>query len=178
MAQNRPVYALPGNVDSPGSAAAHLLLRNGARLLTSADDVVRDLETEYPSILNPFAMAASLPVDMEPVLRRLSIRGSEEKSKGLLSTLLGRKNTSSKAKTEAEEEEKPVSENFVETALASMDAEARLVFEAIPEVGDCPLEALCSDALPLRTVMKYLLKLEIKGLVTMLPGERVERASS
>lgn len=178
MAQNRPVYALPGNVDSPGSAAAHLLLRNGARLLTSADDVVRDLEAQYPSVLNPFAMAASAPVEMEPILRRLSLRGSEEKSKGFLGTLFGRKNTSSKEKTEVREEVTTVAVDSVELALASMDAEARLVFEAIPMVGDCPMEALCSETLPLRTVMKYLLKLEMKGLVVMLPGERVKRASS
>ena len=57
-----------------------------------------------------------------------------------------------------------------------MDPEARMVFDAIPKSGSCALESLCSDALPLRTVMKYLLKLEIKGLVTMLPGERVQRA--
>ena len=65
-----------------------------------------------------------------------------------------------------------------EEVLAAMDPEARAVFEAIPESGDCALESLCHEELPLRTVMKYLLKLEIKGLITMLPGERVQRADA
>ncbi len=176
MAQNRPVYALPGNVDSPGSAAAHLLLRNGARLLTSADDVVRDLEDAYLGILNPFAMASAVAVDMQPVLRRLSLDGEIEKGKGLLGALFNRKNTARKEKEESEEPIELAVSDASEHILSSMDAEARLVYEAIPAVGDCALESLCSDALPLRTVMKYLLKLEIKGLITMLPGERVKRA--
>lgn len=178
MAQNRPVYALPGNVDSPGSAAAHLLLRNGAKILTAADDVVRDLEESYRGILNPFAMASSQASDMEPMLRRLALNGTEEKSKGVLASLFGRRNPPRAPKQEPEEEIEIVASDFAEQALASMDAEARLVYEAIPEKGSCALESLCSDALPLRTVMKYLLKLEMKGLITMLPGERVERAQS
>ncbi len=183
MAQNRPVYALPGNVDSPGSAAAHLLLRSGAKLLTAADDVVRDLEDSYLGILNPFAMAAAEAAEMEPVLRRLAVGGSSEKGKGsLVSRIFAR------SAHRTEKEESPSKEEFVlrednsrikiEQALAAMDPEARALFEAIPESGDCSLESLCSEALPLRTVMKYLLKLEIKGLVTMLPGERVQRAES
>ena len=184
MAQNRPVYALPGNVDSPGSAATHLLLRNGAKLLTAADDVVRDLEDSYRGILNPFAMASAEAADMEPILRRLSLSGSAEKEKGkssLVSRIFG------KSASREEKEDAAVAEEFpmqadrsakAEKLLAAMDPEARAVFEAIPESGDCALESLCSEALPLRTVMKYLLKLEIKGLVTMLPGERVKRAES
>ena len=182
MAQNRPVYALPGNVDSPGSAAAHLLLRNGARLLTAADDVVRDLEDSYLGILNPFAMAASVAADMEPILRSLSIPGAEEKGreKGFFASRIFKRNAQASSHEEDKEEDLPVAspseESKREEILSAMDAEARLVFEAIPESGACALESLCSESLPLRTVMKYLLKLEIKGLVTMLPGERVQRA--
>ena len=182
MAQNRPVYALPGNVDSPGSAAAHLLLRSGAKLLTSADDVVRDLEDSYLGILNPFAMAASEVAEMEPVLRRLSLAGSAEKEKGkekgFFASRIFKKNPPAKSEKEPRDEEFPIEadESKTDALLSSMDPEARMVFDAIPKSGSCALESLCNDALPLRTVMKYLLKLEIKGLVTMLPGERVQRA--
>ena len=176
------MYALPGNVDSPGSAAAHLLLRGGAKLLTAADDVVRDLEDSYRGILNPFAMASAEAADMEPILRRLSLSGSAEKGKGsLVSRIFG------KSASRAEKEKSDSAEAFsakadadarAEEMLAAMDPEARAVFEAIPESGDCALESLCNEELPLRTVMKYLLKLEIKGLITMLPGERVQRADA
>ena len=67
-------------------------------------------------------------------------------------------------------------EDRTEALLSSMDEQARAVYERIPQEGSCALESLCDESLPLRAVMKYLLKLEIKGIVTMLPGERVERA--
>ncbi len=42
--QGREVYALPGQVDSPASAGCLELIRNGARLVRSADDVIEDLQ--------------------------------------------------------------------------------------------------------------------------------------
>jgi DNA processing protein len=39
----REVFAVPGPVNSPGSRGAHLLVREGARLVTSAAEVLEDL---------------------------------------------------------------------------------------------------------------------------------------
>jgi DNA processing protein len=41
--QGREVYAVPGPVDSPASAGCLELIRTGARLVRSADDVIEDL---------------------------------------------------------------------------------------------------------------------------------------
>lgn len=41
--QGREVYAVPGAVDSPASAGCLELLRTGARLVRSADDILEDL---------------------------------------------------------------------------------------------------------------------------------------
>jgi DNA processing protein len=42
--QGREVYAVPGRVDDPASAGCLELLRSGARLVRSADDVIEDLK--------------------------------------------------------------------------------------------------------------------------------------
>jgi DNA processing protein len=42
-AQNREVFAVPGPVDSPGSAGPHRLLKDGAKLVTCVDDVLEEL---------------------------------------------------------------------------------------------------------------------------------------
>ncbi len=42
--QGREVYAVPGPVDSPSSAGCLELIRNGARLVRTADDVIEDLQ--------------------------------------------------------------------------------------------------------------------------------------
>ena len=41
--------AVPGRVDSPTSQGCHKLIRNGARLVTCADDVIDELGTFLPS---------------------------------------------------------------------------------------------------------------------------------
>ena len=41
--QGREVFALPGQVDAPGSLIPHSLLRDGARLATCADDIIEDM---------------------------------------------------------------------------------------------------------------------------------------
>ena len=42
--QNRSVMAIPGRIDSPASQGCHKLLREGARLVTTADDVAEELQ--------------------------------------------------------------------------------------------------------------------------------------
>lgn len=41
--QGRDVFCLPGNVDNPLSTASHALIRDGARLVTCAEDIIMDL---------------------------------------------------------------------------------------------------------------------------------------
>ncbi|RIK72759.1 MAG: DNA-protecting protein DprA, partial [Planctomycetota bacterium] len=43
MEQGREVFAVPGPIDSPGSAGPHRLLRDGAKLVTCVDDVLEEL---------------------------------------------------------------------------------------------------------------------------------------
>ena len=43
LTQGRDVFALPGQVDAPGSAIPHQLLREGARLATCASDIMDDM---------------------------------------------------------------------------------------------------------------------------------------
>lgn len=43
MEQGREVFAVPGPVDSPGSAGPHKLLRDGAKLVACVDDVLEEL---------------------------------------------------------------------------------------------------------------------------------------
>ncbi len=42
--QGRMVFAVPGRIDQPSSAGCHQLIRDGATLLTSVDDVVSELD--------------------------------------------------------------------------------------------------------------------------------------
>ncbi len=47
--QGRAVMAVPGRADSPASAGCHRLIRSGARLVTSADEVLEELQELFPA---------------------------------------------------------------------------------------------------------------------------------
>jgi len=47
--QNRTVMAVPGRVDSPASQGCHKLVRDGARLVTTVDDVIEELQELLPA---------------------------------------------------------------------------------------------------------------------------------
>jgi DNA processing protein len=43
------VFAVPGSVNSPQSRGTHLLLRDGARLVQSVDDILDELQCHVPA---------------------------------------------------------------------------------------------------------------------------------
>lgn len=47
--QGKAVYAVPGQIDRPTSAGSNRLIRQGATLITSADDVLEDLQSFFPA---------------------------------------------------------------------------------------------------------------------------------
>jgi DNA processing protein len=55
LSQGRTVFAVPGRIDAPGSRGPHSLIRQGARLVMSADDVMEEFEW----LMKPAAAAAA-----------------------------------------------------------------------------------------------------------------------
>lgn len=121
----RPIYAVPGQIDRPSSAGCNSLIREGATLITSGQDILDDLSI--------------LPLQSQ----------SHETLRA------------------------EVSENG--TSFPELDGAERLIHDAL---GDDSLrvdEILDETRLPLPEVNALLLKLEIQGLVSQLPGGRFAR---
>jgi DNA processing protein len=59
--QGRLIFAMPGRIDQNTSAGCHQLIRDGATLLTSVDDILNELN--YLDGLRPAAIAAK-PADV------------------------------------------------------------------------------------------------------------------
>ena len=178
--QNRTLYALPGNVGSPNSELSNLLIKNGARMITSADDIVRDFsEKGAPARLNPFKLASSVPVDMFSYLREYKVScvtpgddifKSRPAKKTVKEDLTPPQSADAPKIISAEvrlENENKVSNEFNSDILK--------IYKKIPPGEECDVESLSDDEYTMRDVMRALLKLEIGKFVTMLPGGRVKR---
>jgi DNA processing protein len=67
--QGRPVFAVPGPLDSPSSAGTHHLVRQGAILIRGVEDVLEELE----GVTSPAVPARPQPspADMDDTQRRI-----------------------------------------------------------------------------------------------------------
>ena len=165
---------MPGNIESSNSELTNLLLKNGAKIITTADDIIRDYQDKYPGILNPFNLSVKLPVDIMDTLTKYSVAATSP-SDDIFSPPVRRKKKEAKAPEKAEE--KPIEIENDSTVKTEFDARTFNVYTKIPTSGDCSIESLVDGEYSLRDVMKCLLKLEMGHFITMLPGERVSRKS-
>ena len=169
-AQGREVFAFPGNVGSDGSQSTNLLIKNGASLCTSAEDIISRFEKDYPGVLNPFLLKERPSVNMLDVLRDLKVSALTPNDDVF--------SVPKPKKIKKIEKAKDVSPKEEENLLPEMpifDAELLKLYKRIPSGGDCPIESLTDEEMNLRTVMKLLLKLEMGRFIVMLPGDRVKR---
>lgn len=63
--QGKPVYVIPGRIDAPESAGCHALIRDGAQLVTSVEEVLEDL-SYLPELLQGGGRETSVTLNMPP----------------------------------------------------------------------------------------------------------------
>ncbi len=172
----KTVYALPGNVDNKTSEVTNLLIKNGAKLITSPDDIVSDLEFVFTGIINPFNLKEKRDVKMNDVLSALEV-ACVAPSDNIFSTYSSKKND----KKESIKENKDISDTHVtensEISLENLnfDKDTLNLYRKIPRDSECSIESLVDEKYSMPKIMKALLKLEMGHFIIMLPGEKVKR---
>ena len=168
-AQGREVFAFPGNVGSDGSQSTNLLIKNGAKLCTGAEDIIERFEKDYPGTLNPFLLKEHPEVNMLEIMRDLRISAITPND-DIFSIPKPKKEKRVEVKPEPVKEE----ENLL-PEMPVFDGELLKIYKKIPLNEECTIESLTDSEMNLRAVMKLLLKLEMGKFITLLPGDRVKR---
>ncbi len=169
--QGRVLYALPGRVDDPGSAGTCMLLRDGAKLLVAADDILTDFEKVYSDKINIFRLLERSPFVIDAVLRSMKVYAKEERG-----------SLSPKARKPAEEEAPappppptPEEAARVEKILKRLGETAGRIYAMLPADKGISYDAIADAGIPIGEVMATTATMEIEGLLEVLPGGDIQR---
>ena len=151
--QGRAVMAVPGRIDWRTSEGCHHLIREGARMVTSVDDIVEELTPLSARAKQADSSSARNAAAPRRTVRQVEARPDAEPLAGC-GPAKASKNAPVLPEAKISSEEASVLRAVPEEG-ATMDAVARV----------CGLGAACVSAL--------LVGLRLKGRVRLLPGNRV-----
>ena len=197
--QGRDVFALPANVGSKGADGTNGLLRDGAKMALSTDDILAPYQYIYAESLNLEAFAASKAlkdIDLSYLAElgviELSANSSAETKKGTASAELKQETRevsklrtaprSAKSAEPPKEREVPKATApaermpIPEATMATLTPAQKAILEAIPDDGTLSTDAIYAIDHPHADVMAALTMLEIMGLIQKLPGSLYKKA--
>ena len=161
--QGRQLFALPGKVNENNSDGPNELIKNGAYVALSAEDVIGYYDFLYH---DTFDMRAYARAKKSSDFNRRAVEkyGVETVGEAVDETVRRKTNVrqAPNVQTESERDEAP-------KALDALDASTRKVYDALPD-GTFTADALTSCGIPVYELMTALTMLEINGLIASLPG--------
>lgn len=193
LMQGRGVYALPGNIDEINSEGTNSLIRDGATVVTCANDILINYEFLYGKSLNYSALDfAKSTFDYslsDKVFAKLGIAFREGKK----SSSVNEDDSSSRLRPtrrpkSVEETDRPTTNKSTtkkkrpiieipkrstdgsSKILEALDPEIKAIFDDIPLDRAISIDYLCSLGHNISKAMSAVTMLEMKGLINSLPG--------
>lgn len=155
--QGREVFAIPGSIQNPLARGCHALIRDGAKLIDSIDQLLEELLPQLKPLIGDRA---------ENPLEAGAPGGSPRSPERTARTDGG----GASAVLAAADAEGPA-----RAGTEAVDAEHCKLLELLGYEPLTPDELIERSALPAREVASSLLILELQGLVTAHPGGRYSR---
>lgn len=197
--QSRSVYALPGSIEEPMSEGPNYLIKNGAVAITEARDILKYYFENHSRLVDPIKLRqGELSSDFDKeYLDKMGIsaacngKGSSGTPKSLLKKLNDELNNnaeqnsdyysapaikkinSDKASLEEDGSKNDIAKESktVDTSVIdSLSETERKIFNELPCDKPISVDDLVKLGYPIGVLMATLTVLEIKGLISSLPG--------
>ncbi len=162
--QGKRLFALPGRLDSPLAEGPMKLMRDGARPVSCADDILAALELDNPGTYDLSLLLVDRPIpDYDETLRRYGVAFPPEK-------------VERRVKRQASP---PIEEDDLSGAetpdLSTLSEGEKAVYDALETARTA--DELTGAGLDAGDLLACLTTLEIRGYIVSLPGGRYERAN-
>lgn len=179
ISQGRELFAVPGNVSEVGSEGPNELIRNGANVVLTSDDLISHYDFLYHDVINyrAYSVAKRRSALSPSVLKAYGIYyadGREEKKTERVEKTETAAPVTEQTDIRQKAEPKTASLD-VERMLSSVDKGTAEVYARLPDGSFTP-DMIVADDLSISTVMTSLTVLEISGLVVSLPGGAYKKA--
>ena len=179
MKQWRVVYAVPGKIDEPTGSGTAILLKEGAKCITCADDILNDFSVDYNGRINIFKLLKKTKINIEAVLLKMGVDSKTiEPKKSSSSPHANEHSNKAEAKNSIEDEINSIEESaFIaerQKVLESLGKEAIEFYERIPKNEEVYIEAIAEKG-KITEALSATTLLEIYGLIESLPGGRIRR---
>ncbi len=184
--QSRGVYAVPGDITSPTSEGPISLIKDGAKPITTAEDIVEDFVCQYSylgAVMHNTNFDIAIPRTVNTEAESLLIsQKNKMKRKSLASHSFLSSGFFSKEKTEPKKEKKVATtdkkvlkdNNKTNPEKPKPDGLSEVenyVFEKVYDNKNINAEDLMCEKYTASQIMSALTKLEILELIRALPGD-------
>lgn len=172
ISQGRELFALPGKINESNSEGPNELIKNGANVALSSEDIINHYDFLYHDTISyrGLSKAKRSVLDCERALQKYGVssvyyRGryvpSEDKPESVVTVDV----SEMKAKTVV-----PAVPDNSEKILSELDSGTQRIFSLIPDGTAFTPDAVSAHGIDIGEVITALTVLEISGLVSSLPG--------
>lgn len=201
--QKRPLYTIPGNIDDVFSQGPAALLKEGAKPVTAAEDILYDFEEKFPSVIKVARLLLEYSYRTERTLKELGVVSQPPEMARIKNSEFVARYTPREGTDDAELA-KRLSEKDIQDPPSSKPSEKKVtaeepsekkgsgpkghanglpllsnieqaVYDAIPPKREAELEDLMEAGFALGKLQAALTMLEIKGLIIPLSDTRFRR---